>query len=150
VAPNHTPINKAGITLRKVSAMSIATSGGKIDTHPGSTRRLADAEPESVDDANSVILPRCSATISEKTAIPSASALATRLMPATDKCTCSPGSAPLTLNSAGMLVRSIAGGSISSVNAWVEINNETKHRRNLLILFSRRMQLMPRMLSRDN
>ena len=122
--------------MRKVSATSIATSGGMIDTHPGNTRKLEDAEPESVDDANKAMLPRRSATISGNAAIPSASALATRLAPTMARRTCSPGSAQLTLISAGTVVRRIAGISISSVNAWLEIKSETKHSRNLLMLFS--------------
>jgi hypothetical protein len=136
------------MTLRNVSAMSIATSGGMIDTHPGNTRRFTDADPEFADDADKVILPRCSATISGNSAIPSASALALRLVPATDKRTCSSGSAPLILISVGTLLRSIAGGSISSVDACVEIKSETIHRNNLLMFFYCRVPIMRRMLSR--
>ncbi|HSS64319.1 MAG TPA: hypothetical protein VLS27_07785, partial [Gammaproteobacteria bacterium] len=78
VAPSHMPIIKAGITFRSKSAIRIATNGGEIETHPGSTLILAETSSDPGDEASKSTLPEVAATISVKTAFPSASARETR------------------------------------------------------------------------
>ena len=56
-APTHTPKNRAGTTRRYRSAMPIARSGGRIDSHPGMALVCADRRTVSLRTTSTVAAP---------------------------------------------------------------------------------------------